>query len=140
MRHSKKSTVSQRRLYASWKAKLSRPSYDDHRVQLMHHYTDDIPDIDYSEIGTAHGQLTYSKSTGDDVITVDLPKAVGTPILKQLASCFNFIVHHDLRPRAWSRGAVVLFFKKFKKRSLQIFSPEKSEFQRPENNWLSKTL
>ncbi|KAJ0179579.1 hypothetical protein K1T71_005291 [Dendrolimus kikuchii] len=82
-----------------------------------------IPEVDIGEIRTALGQLKNGRAPGDDGITTELLKAGGIPILKALAELFNSVILRGTVPRAWTKSAVVLFFKKGDKTLLKNYRP-----------------
>ncbi|CAK1600454.1 unnamed protein product [Parnassius mnemosyne] len=81
-------------------------------VRLIRHYSEDIPDVSLSEIRMALQHLKNCKAPGEDGITAELLKAGGKPVLEVLQKLFNSVLHGGITPEAWSRSAVVLFFKK----------------------------
>ncbi|CAK1583659.1 unnamed protein product [Parnassius mnemosyne] len=56
--------------------------------------------------------LKNGKAPGEDGITAELLKAGGRPVLEVLQKLFNSVLHGGITLEAWSRSAVVLFFKK----------------------------
>lgn len=110
-------------LYSSRADRPLTKDTEDPRAPLTRHYTEDIPDIDVSEISAALGQLRNGRAPGDDGITTELLKAGGLPVQKALAELFNAVVHRGATPEAWSRSVVVLFFKKGDKALLKNYRP-----------------
>ncbi|KAJ0181356.1 hypothetical protein K1T71_003441 [Dendrolimus kikuchii] len=111
------------RLYSSRAERPSVQGANDPRAPLTRHYTEDIPEVDIGEIRTALGQLKNGRAPGDDGITTELLKAGGIPILKALAELFNSVILRGTVPRAWTKSAVVLFFKKGDKTLLKNYRP-----------------
>lgn len=81
---------------------------EDTRTPLMHHFSEDILDIEVDEIRAALGQLKNESALGYDGVTTKLLKTTRRPVLKALVRLFN-TVHGVSGLR--SRSAVVLFFK-----------------------------
>ncbi|CAG4984479.1 unnamed protein product [Parnassius apollo] len=95
----------------------------DPRASLIRHYSDDIPDVSLSEIRMALHHLKNGKAAGGDGITAELLKAAGTPLLKVLQKLFNSVLHGGTTPEAWSRRAVILFFKEGDNALLKNYRP-----------------
>ncbi|CAK1584434.1 unnamed protein product [Parnassius mnemosyne] len=96
---------------------------NDPRASLIRHYSDDIPDVSLSEIRMALQHLKNGKAPGEDGITAELLKAGGKPVLEVLQKLFNSVLHGGITPEAWSRSAVVLFFKKGDNAFLKNYRP-----------------
>ncbi|CAK1594488.1 unnamed protein product [Parnassius mnemosyne] len=94
---------------------------NDPRASLIRHYSEDIPDVSLSEIRMALQHLKNGKAPGEDGITAELLKAGGRPVLEVLQKLFNSVLH--ITPEAWSRSAVVLFFKKGDNALLKNYRP-----------------
>ncbi|CAK1594822.1 unnamed protein product [Parnassius mnemosyne] len=68
--------------------------------------------------------LKNGKVPSEDEITAELLKAGGKPVLEVLQKLFNSILHgHGITPEAWSRSAVVLFFKNGDNALLKNYRP-----------------
>ncbi|CAG4978182.1 unnamed protein product [Parnassius apollo] len=96
---------------------------NDPRASLIRHYSDDIADVSLSEIRVALQHLKNGRAPGEDGITAELLKAGGTPVLEVLQKLFNSVLHGGTTPEAWSRSAVVLFFKKGDNALLKNYRP-----------------
>ncbi|CAG4942909.1 unnamed protein product [Parnassius apollo] len=96
---------------------------NDPRASLIRHYSDDIPDVSLSEIRMALHHLKNSKAPGEDGITAELLKAGEKPVLEVLRKLFNSVLHGGTTPEAWSRSAVILFFKKGDNALLKNYRP-----------------
>jgi hypothetical protein len=59
----------------------------------------------------------------EDVVTTELLKAGGKPLLREFQKLFNAILFEGTTPEAWSRSVVVLFFKKGHKSPLKNYRP-----------------
>ncbi|CAG5018038.1 unnamed protein product [Parnassius apollo] len=66
--------------------------------------------------------LKNGRAPGEDGITAELLKAGGTPVAV-LQKLFNSVLHGGTTPEAWSRSAVVLFFKKGDNALLKNYRP-----------------
>ncbi|CAG4970592.1 unnamed protein product [Parnassius apollo] len=96
---------------------------NDTRASLTRHYSDDIPDVSLSDIRMALQHLKNGRAPGEDGITAELLKAGGTPVLEVLQKLFNSVLHGGTTPEAWSRSAVVMFFKKGDNALLKNYRP-----------------
>ena len=68
-------------------------------------------------------QFKNNKAPGEDGITSELLRAGGTPVLKVLQKLFNSVLSEGKTPETWSRGEVVLFFKKGDNSLLKNYRP-----------------
>ncbi|CAK1590319.1 unnamed protein product [Parnassius mnemosyne] len=112
-----------RQLYTSSLEPHDRRVSNDPRASLIRQYSEDIPDVSQSEIRMALQHLKNGKAPGEDGITAELLKAGGRPVLEVLQKLFNSVLHGGITPEAWSRSAVVLFFKKGDNALLKNYRP-----------------
>ncbi|XP_041982923.1 craniofacial development protein 2-like, partial [Aricia agestis] len=84
---------------------------------------DELPDVSIGEIGLALKQLKGGKTPGRDGITIELLRAGGEPVLRELRKVFNFVLQRGVSPEEWLKSEVVLFFKKGDNTLLKNYRP-----------------
>ena len=67
--------------------------------------------------------LKNGRAPGDDGIIKELHKAGGKPLLTVLVRLFNVIIYQGVATKAWSKSAMILFFKKGDKTLLNNYRP-----------------
>ncbi|CAK1594467.1 unnamed protein product [Parnassius mnemosyne] len=93
----------------------------DKDIEFLHSVSNMVTVL--SEIKMALQHLKNGKALGEDGITAKLLKAGGRPVLEVLQKLFNSVLHGGITPEAWSRSAVILFFKKGDNALLKNYRP-----------------
>lgn len=85
--------------------------------------TTNIPEFSSYEIRQALKRLKKNKAPGEDGIAVELLKAGGSVVIKELRLLFNEVLFTGVVPTEWTRSLVVLFHKRGDNTLLKNYRP-----------------